>query len=480
MSLPENKWLASAMKLLPHQANFVETVFSPSSKRTILLRADVGLGKSVALVAVARRLLQERPNARVLFLGPSALRDQFAHMLKGAAVPTLLVDRYVFREMLDASPGGEIWPAGIVSLLSIDFAKQTDIRDSLALCHWDIVLVDEWHLSGWSRAEALRRIGTSAGRLVLTSATPPDAGLSDVFTPEDITVVEWQYDRIVDPEGKPLFAVQTRVVHEVSYTLNAMELSLRRTVGELCELLGSAPVVRGWQRGLLLRRLESSPAALDGTLQRLVERVAPPDTTEERPDLLDDAADDDTPTGPSEIRNSEEVARVAERALHEIEASASDSKLNAFGALLTRINEPHTPSRQIVILTDFVATLFYLTADIEGRAITSQLLHGAMGFEERLRSLQLFATVGGILVATRAVIGEGVDLRNVTDLVLYDAPHSNAALEQVFLRFARFGGAGRLNIYTLTPTNIPDGRVVAPLRAPTHQFRSGTDEGKRK
>lgn len=466
------------MKLLPHQAALVETVFNPSGKRVVLLRAAVGLGKSTALVAVARRLLQERPNARALFLGPSALVYQFAHMLNGANVPSLLVDRYVFREMLDTAPGREIWPTGKVAILSIDFAKQPDILDSLALCHWDVVLVDERHLTGRSRAEALQRIGGSAGRLVLASATPQNAGLSDIFLPEDMTVVEWRHDAVLDPEGKPLFAVPHRVVHEVSYTLDAMELSLRRTVRKLGKLLGDRAGIIGWRRGLLLRLLESSPAALEQALQRLAERATPLDTPEEGTDLLDETAEDDRPAGSSKTQDSAEAAGVAEHALHEIEASTSDSKLNAFGALLTRISEPNTPSRQIVVLTDFVATAFYLAADIEGRGMPCQILHGSMGFEERKGSQKFFSTTGGILVATRAVIGEGVDLRKITDVVLYDTPRSNAGLEQVLGRFHRIGRAGQLNIHIFTPTNIPDG--TGPLGPLVENFGSGIDEDARK
>ena len=463
MSPRETEWNEPWVKLLPHQAELVETVFSPSSKRIVLLKASAGLGKGVALVAVARRLLQERPNARALFLVPSALRYQFAKMLDDASVPSLLVDRYVFREMLDSAVGQDIWPTGKATVLSIDFAKQPDILDSLVRCHWDILFVDEWHLAGRLRARAFRRIETSANRLVLASATSQNAGVSDVFMPKDMTVVEWRRDQIVDLEGKQLLAAPPRAVHEISYTLDEMELSLRRTVIELCKLLGGSAVIKAFQRKTYIRLLESSPAAIEGALQRLVDRVALPNVPEELSDLLDETEDDDSPTGYSKIRNSEEVARVAEKALHKIEASTSDSKLKAFGELLTGIHGPNAPSRQVVVLTDFVATLFYLAADIEGRGMACQLLHGSMGFEERVRSLELSSTEGGTLVATRAVIGQGIDLRKVTDLVLYDPPLSSAAVEQVLGRFDRIGRTTQLNIHIFTSTNIPEDLLADSL-----------------
>src|SRR5438093_11393649 len=100
---PIRRELNSPMKLLPHQGALIETFFDPASKRLILLRGEVGLGKSVALAALASRLLQEQPTARVLFLVPAAMRSQFAERLRERSTPILLVDRYQFREMLDST-----------------------------------------------------------------------------------------------------------------------------------------------------------------------------------------------------------------------------------------------------------------------------------------------------------------------------------------------------------------------------------------
>src|ERR1035438_7698742 len=107
-------------KTFIHQIAFVETFFNPASKRVILLRGDVGLGKSIALVALVSRLLRGRPTARALFVVPgAALRAQFVEMLRKAGTPTLQVDRYQFREMLDSAIGKELWPAGVVAVLSL-------------------------------------------------------------------------------------------------------------------------------------------------------------------------------------------------------------------------------------------------------------------------------------------------------------------------------------------------------------------------
>src|SRR5207302_5883068 len=108
----------------------------------------------------------------------------------------------------------------------------------------------------------------------------------------------------------------------------------------------------------------------------------------------------------------------------DIEALASDSKLNALGALLSQISQAEIPSRRICVLTEFVATLYYVYADIESRGVACQLVHGEMSAEERIRSLQFFSEAGGVLLATTAVMTAGVSLREVTDLVVYDLPRN--------------------------------------------------------
>ena len=57
-------------------------------------------------------------------------------------------------------------------------------------------------------------------------------------------------------------------------------------------------------------------------------------------------------------------------------------------------------------------------------------------------------------MATGAVMVEGVDLREVTDLVIYDMPGSRLALQQLLGRFDRLGRRSRLNVgHVLVPSN---------------------------
>lgn len=478
MSRSEHDERTNSVTMLPHQSQFVETVFSTSSKRIVLLRAPVGMGKSAALAGVALHLLRNRPAAHSLALVPSALQFQFADRLKRVEVPARIVDRYVFRELLDAPSDGAIWPAGTVLVLSIDFAKQADVRDSLAQCHWDMLFVDESHFAGSSRTEAIGRIAQSAERIILSTATPDPAQLFRLFPSEDITVVEWQRDQIVDFDGRPLFAASPRVLHELSYTLNEEEINLRKAVTELGDLLGGNSDVMRWRPAVLASAADSSPAALEGALRRLLTRMASLDIPEEMLDFLDDAAERTT-SGQLEVGASEEeVTTIARRALQRLEEVRVDSKLNAFSTLLTGMTQRESPARKTVILTGFTATLFYLAADLEEHKNRPLLIHGGMTFDERLKSLHEFSTVGEILVATRTIVETGVDFRNATDLILYDIPRFSRTLAQVLGRFDRIGRATELNIYVFKATNASDGPGPESLEILQHSGVD-SDEGSR-
>jgi superfamily II DNA/RNA helicase len=149
---------------------------------------------------------------------------------------------------------------------------------------------------------------------------------------------------------------------------------------------------------------------------------------------------------------AQRAATVAALLGERIEGLGRDSKLTAFAALLDRLEAESASSRRICVLTEYVATLFYLAAEIEAHGVPCRLLHGSMTAEDRQGSLELFSHAGGVLAATSATMSEGIVLPEVTDLILYDIPVTNTALQQVLGRFGRFGRRTQLNVYALLPS----------------------------
>jgi superfamily II DNA or RNA helicase len=281
--------------------------------------------------------------------------------------------------------------------------------------------------------------------------------------------VFWQRDKVVGHDGRPLDATQRPVLHEVEFILTQAEVRLRKTMLELCRALGRSTQVRNFSAKVLLGQLHSSPVALESALQRVVERGEIQDNIDEELGFVEveGEVDGDRIAGPMDRATDEGVARLAAHALQDIERITTDSKLGAFSQLLNQLNEGAPSYRRICVLTDYLATLYYLAAEIEGSGMAYQLVHGAMSVEDRHASLSRFLNESRILVATRAAVVEGVDLGQVTDLVLYDLLGSRMSLQQLFGRFDRFGRKTQLTIHALTPSNESDhlaGERLALLR----------------
>jgi superfamily II DNA or RNA helicase len=435
---------------------FIKTVLDPSGTRIVVLRADVGFGKTHALLALVSQLMQEQPTAQVLLLNPASLRSQSLERLRGLGTPTLLVDRYKFRELLDANAGNGVWPRGVALVLSDDFARKPDVMESLAEVQWDLVVADEAHRFTGARANLLNRVGATAKRVVLASAT--GMSLPDGLVAEGATVVEWRREERVDDKGKPLDTAQRPTLHEVSFTLSAAERHLSETVRALGELLDVGTPQSKFIAKILLRNRDSSPAALESILRRLRNSAA----HAREIDLIEEGDFDDVEEQERTLGDpatAGKILPIATEALQELEAMATDSKVAAFrGLMIDLALEKRAPGRMICVTTDFLATLYYLAAEVEEQGLAYSLINSRMPYEDRLKSLATFENTGSILLATTGAL-RGIDLPNVTDLVPYDLPDSDRLLYVLLTRSDRIR-----SIHALVQSDGADNGLLEPLR----------------
>ncbi len=437
--------------LLPQQTAFVNDFFNTDSKRNILLRADVGLGKTTALVALASRFLVQQPSARVLFLAPGTLGAQFVEMLRTAGTDSMAVDRYRLRELLETSSEGELWPVGKPLVLGQDFAKQSDVLEWLVQTHWDLVIVDEGHRLTGRRGEAVKRIAASAERVVI--AIRRDLQLPERILTDDVQVVDWRREEFVGRDGALLDVIPRPLLKCFQYELTPDETALGGTIGQLCELLGGTTGYMSWTAQSLLRSFQSSPAALEGSLRRIVEKVSLSGDGEESVEPFEEtplSARFDSHVAPA---MQDDVIKVSERALQQTEKLTTDSKLVAFVSLLEHLR---SQSARVCVLTEFSATLFYLATEMEDRDTKCHIHHGALPHDERQHVLLSFINDGGVLVSTSGSMNEGIQLSKVTDLVFYDMVRSKVALQEVIGRFDRLGRSSQLKVYALTAVEAGD------------------------
>ncbi len=437
----------NSTRVLPHQTAFVDTVLSFKSKPIVVLRADPGLGKTTAVAYAIVRLLRESVGARVLILCHPGLRIQWADMIKRNGASASIVDRYRFREMLDPSADGGLWPSGEAAVLSKDFAIQPDIRDSLESVAWDLVVADTMNLFTGSRADLLKSLQPHASRMVFIGGgndPPPDG-----FSLEDATVVVWQGNDLEDSKGEPLPAPPRPVLNQVRYVQSEAERSLSIAIGALCDALASENRGQRLIRSMLVRCLHSSPAALERILSWLA--LGPEQTEEMSAGFTPyDGSEAPEPVGALDVP---EVARaIAQRALELLEVVQVDSKLGAFGTLMATLTQVETPRRRICVVTEYFSTLFYLAAEIEGRDIPFAVLDGRMTWDAREETLKTFESEGGILLTTTAAVAVmGLEMPDVTDFLMYELPRNKLAFVQVFSRFNRIGRIGPVTIHALVP-----------------------------
>ena len=113
----------------------------------------------------------------------------------------------------------------------------------------------------------------------------------------------------------------------------------------------------------------------------------------------------------------------------------------------------HKASGVLCIVTAYRATLFYLQTQLEDMGLTPYMLHGVMSFDRRADTIHAFKHRGGMLLATTAMLAQGIELPHVASLIFYDLPHSSLMLQQVYGRFHRFGRIVPLKVHVLCDPN---------------------------
>lgn len=428
--------ISREITLLPHQAEFVENFFGQSGTKLHLLRGHVGMGKSSALAALASRLMRERPSARALIIAPATLRVQFLDMLQTSGTPSQVVDSYRYRELLDTALTQEVWPSGTVAVLSVDFAKQSAVLESLANTKWDLVIVDEAQVLRGGRTEILQKLSNSAERIVLATAT--GAELPEFLKTENITTTEWLRERIVDDGGIPLL-VPAPIVMEVPYVSSSSEVKLLEKIRAFSHE-AQRFMTEEWIIKLLVNRAQSSPQALESMLRRLEKRLT--ENLEAKPNSSAD-------NGAEQVHHNLELAiALVHDALAEIDALKEDTKLERFVQLLNKLEQSPLPQKRICILTRYVATQYYLAAALDGEGKEFSILRTSLNRDEQHRALERFIVDGSILVSTAAAVPGKPSWSKVTDLILYERP-GKKALEQILMNFNSFGRQQPLNVHIM-------------------------------
>ena len=464
----------------------------------ILIADEIGLGKTVQALAIARYLQLRGEAKRILVLVPKILREQWKQEIRRVGgFPTVIENGREVESKLRNTYG--------YTVVSIDLAKRSPHRERFLDIKWDLIIVDEVHnvTLGTQRYEFLKALVEKGGRdlnLIFLSATPHRGNPKDYLARIallDPTLTD-QYQKL----DKPGFYSKTRdtlVMRRTKKVVNELE---GREVFKRCYFGAVVVEISDTERAffdkldkalfeMIKGARENSPEALLAVLVRkrasssyeaavkTISKIAESANSEgsgkaekvskyikslfglgydeiELEDFneLDDAVEKIIEEY-SPLLDRKQVESLRELLELAKQIKERDSKLQ----MVAEIAAYHIKQgEKVIIFTEFKDTLEYIKrklpkilADeygvrLEGREIS--FLYGGMSSREVEEQMARFEKYGKLLISTD-VASEGLNLQIASVVINYEAPWSPIKLEQRVGRIWRLSQPRETTAYTL-------------------------------
>lgn len=308
----------SGIRTLPHQIEAVYQKMLPQPRLRFLLADDPGAGKTIMAGLLIKELKLREAIDRVLILCPAPLTIQWQDEMQRWFGETFdLVFAAVDQQQL-----GNPWSRHNQVIVSIDYAKQAEVRERVWQQHWDLAIIDEAHkcsartksggagrapqVDSTKRYELAVKLSEQTDHVLLMTATPhhgdddrfahflrlidPDLfaephrlGTQAADLRGDIFRLggdcPWMLRRLKedlkDMDGQRLFPDRHAVT--VPFTLNTEEFALYKAVtGYINQFIpqqqGQRKTSAALARTVLQRRLASSACAIHESLKRRIQK----------------------------------------------------------------------------------------------------------------------------------------------------------------------------------------------------------------
>ncbi|MDW8012025.1 MAG: helicase-related protein [Bacteroidota bacterium] len=484
----------------------------------LFIADDVGVGKTIEALLIARELLDRGEIRRLCVLCPPYLCEQWASELaqKFNLEPVVIRSGTVSQLERLAPAGKSIYEYFPVQVASIDFVKTDRNRHLFLQFCPELVIVDEVHGAAAAqgrlqqeRHALLKELAKDPNRhLILLTATP-HSGIEEAFRSLlallDPRFGQWNIAELTDEQRAELarhFVQRTRAdilqdwesappfpkreATDATYELSGPYLELFRHTYDFCsELVQTGQRlderrrrVRYWGALALLRCVMSSPKA---AIAALTNRIGLPTEGEDSPDLAfrpfvfesaEDYTEDESPTPPveatettlpeSDQRRLRELALLAEQLC----GPKHDAKLRRAAEL---VQGPLSEGFHPILWCRYVATAEYVAEHLRSvlpPEVQVLCITGRMSDDERQsRIRELDPDRPRVLVATDC-LSEGVNLQEYfTAVIHYDLPWNPNRLEQREGRVDRYGQPAKVvRVVRFFGSNNPiDGVVIRVL-----------------
>jgi len=471
--------LTARVALLPYQLEPCLAMLDGT--RRVLIADEVGLGKTIQAGLLIAEAQRRRPSLRALIMVPAALREQWRQeLLEKFGVACLLADRVTIDAAVQAGRFGDNpWHRPGVWLASVDYLRQTHVRDALPFIPWDVLVIDEAHaVCGDSERHAVSHdMARRARHVVLLSATPHSGDDRRFGRLEDLGALPDLTDELVlfRRTRATVAAHLTRRVHWQRLLLSTAERRLLDTLAAFEQaVVRAAGDARGADALLLLsifrKRALSSTHALGISVDRRLtwidrsERRAPLDwlqpsfSFDDRPQL---EGDDDCEglTRDSGLDVARERTWLRRLRVLAADAARTETKLAHLCRTAMRTTEP------LVVFTEFRHSLDSIGRAL-GRVRDVSLLHGGMTEAERAAALRDFQQGRTSALVATDVASQGLNLQHRARwVVMFELPWNPARLEQRVGRVDRLGQTRRVHATLLTAAHSMEAGVLSRLAA---------------
>jgi len=482
----------------------------------LFIADDVGVGKTIEALLIARELIDRGEIRRLAVLCPPYLCDQWHKELreKFNLEAVVINSSTISRLEREKPPTRSLYEYYPYQVISIDWVKsERNKYQFLQFCP-ELVIVDEAHGAAESgtrsqqqRHRLLREIANDEKRhLILLTATPhsgvktafqsllgllrPEFSTWDVSTLDEAKRAELARHFVqrtrknIEQDWEGVSCFPQRISLDETYTLSDEYRKLFEQTYRFCseivrtgdQLEERKRRVRYWGALALLRCVMSSPAAAVAALGK---RTGEGSTAEEDTDFspfvfeaTDQVTDDEAPTPPieaaegdlaeSERRWLRKLAREARKLLN----SPADTKLSrCLEVVKGFLQEGFNP----IVWCRYVATAEYVAEGLRqalGPKVQVTAITGRMPDEERRVKIdEISPEQPRVLVATDC-LSEGINLQEKFNAVIhYDLPWNPNRLEQREGRVDRYGQTAKVvkAVRFYGRDNPVDGAVIQVL-----------------
>lgn len=487
----------------------------------ILIADDVGVGKTIEALLIARELYDRGEIKRLCVLCPPYLCEQWQQELSEKFNLDAVVIRSGTVGQLERRKASQdsIYRHYPIQVASIDFLKTDRNKHLFLLDCPELVIVDEAHGAAvpdannpgrHQRHELVRQIAQRERQHMILLTATPHSGIEGAFRALLALLrtdfADWDTTALSEPQRIELakhFVQRTRgdiakdwegghcfpkressdEVYPLSPAYQKLFAETYRFCSEMVRTGQSLDKrhqrVRYWGALALLRCVMSSPAAAVAALESRHDTLADGD---EEPDFrtfvfesADDRTDDDQPTPPveaaeatlgdAERRRLRDLGRMAKGLLD----SPQDTKLARCVELIdSLLRQGFHP----IVWCRYIATADYVARELQ-KALAEKhpnvrvvSITGRMADDERrVKVDELAEEPRRVLVATDC-LSEGINLQNAFNAVLhYDLPWNPNRLEQREGRVDRYGQTAKVVkvIRYFSPDSPVDGVLLDVL-----------------